>query len=158
MKRATGKTAMRVQAVLGDGFEVLEFETSTATSDQAAAAIGCDVAQIAKSLVFQEKDSAAAVMVIASGVNRVDEKKLRDLIGEKVLRPDADFVRQATGYAIGGVSPVGHATEMRIFLDEDLKSYPEIWAAAGAPNAVFRLTPDDLERLTGGRYADLAKR
>lgn len=158
MKRATGKTALRVQEVLGDGFEVLEFETSTATSDAAAAAIGCDVAQIAKSVVFQGKDSEQAIMVIASGINRVDEKKLKGVVGEKVRRPDADFVRQATGYAIGGVSPVGHATEMRIFLDEDLKAYPEIWAAAGAPNAVFRLTPDDLERLTGGRYMDLAKR
>ncbi|MDW3205936.1 MAG: YbaK/EbsC family protein [Alphaproteobacteria bacterium] len=158
MKRATGKTAMRVQAVLGDAFEVLEFETSTATSDQAAAAIGCEVAQIAKSLVFQGKGSGDAIMVIASGINRVDEKKLKDLVGEKIRRPDADFVREVTGYAIGGVSPVGHATAMRIYLDEDLKAYSEIWAAAGAPNAVFRLTPDDLARLTGGEYADLAKR
>ena len=148
----------RVRAALqaaGLSAEIKEFDASTRTSADAAAAIGCAVAQIAKSLVFRTKDTNRAVLVIASGINRVDEKKLAALLGEKIGKADADFVRTETGFAIGGVAPVGHAGKVALFIDQDLAQYAEIWAAAGAPNAVFRLTPDDLVRITGGRCADL---
>lgn len=157
MKPATAPSALKVQAALGDGFQVVEFDASTRTSEDAAAAIGCRVAEIAKSLVFKAA-SGRPVLVIASGTNRVDEKKVRALIGEKVGRADADFVRAATGYAIGGVPPIAHATAPVVLIDADLETFATIWAAAGTPNAVFRLTPADLVRLTGGQVADIAKR
>lgn len=156
MKPATAPAAQRVQQILGTGFAVVEFEASTKTSADAAAAIGCTVAQIAKSLVFRAGDRP--VLVVASGTNRVDEKKVGALLGEAIGRADADFVREKTGYAIGGVAPVGHAVPPAVLLDADLRQYETIWAAAGTPNAVFRLTPADLETLTGGRFVDIAKR
>ncbi|HEU0058234.1 MAG TPA: YbaK/EbsC family protein [Hyphomicrobiaceae bacterium] len=137
-------------ARLGLATEIREFDASTRTSADAAAAIGCTVAQIAKSVIFRAKTAGQPVLVIASGVNRVDEKKLEAAIGDKIGRADADFVRAATGFAIGGVAPVGHTGPVRIFIDQDLNQYDEIWAAAGSPNAVFRLTPADLQRVTGG--------
>jgi prolyl-tRNA editing enzyme YbaK/EbsC (Cys-tRNA(Pro) deacylase) len=157
MKPATAPSALKVQAALGDGFQVVEFDASTRTSEDAAAAIGCTVAEIAKSLVFKAA-SGRPVLVIASGTNRVDEKKVRALLGEKIARADADFVREATGYAIGGVPPLAHATAPVVLIDGDLETFETIWAAAGTPNAVFRLTPADLVRLTGGQVADVAKR
>jgi prolyl-tRNA editing enzyme YbaK/EbsC (Cys-tRNA(Pro) deacylase) len=157
MKPATAPSALKVQAALGDGFQVVEFDASTRTSEDAAAAIGCTVAEIAKSLVFKAA-SGRPVLVIASGTNRVDEKKVRALLGEKIARADADFVREATGYAIGGVPPLAHATAPVVLIDGDLEAFATIWAAAGTPNAVFRLTPADLVRLTGGQVADVAKR
>ena len=157
MKPATAPSALKVQAALGDGFQVVEFDASTRTSEDAAAAIGCTVAEIAKSLVFKAA-SGRPVLVIASGTNRVDEKKVRALLGEKIARADADFVREATGYAIGGVPPLAHATAPVVLIDGDLEAFETIWAAAGTPNAVFRLTPADLVRLTGGQVADVAKR
>ena len=156
MKPTTASAARRVQEILGSGFAVVEFETSTKTSADAAAAIGCSVAQIAKSLVFRAGDRP--VLVVASGTNRVDEKKVSALLGEAIGRADADFVREKTGYAIGGVAPVGHAVPPAVLLDADLQQYDVIWAAAGTPNAVFRLTAVDLERLTGGRFVEVAKR
>ncbi len=134
---------------------MLEFEASTRTSKDAAAALGCSVAEIAKSLIFKAADGRP-VLVIASGVNRVDEARLRDLLGQAIGRADAEFVRNATGFAIGGVPPVGHALKPIVVIDRDLLQFAEIWAAAGTPNAVFRLTPEDLARLTGGRIADIA--
>ena len=157
MKPATAPSALRVQAALGPAFEVVEFEASTRTSADAAAAIGCTVAEIAKSLVFRSA-SGGPVLVIASGVNRVDEKKVRALLGEKIERAEADFVREATGFAIGGVPPLGHATPPTVLIDSDLERFPSVWAAAGTPNAVFKITPPDLIRLTQGRVADVAKR
>jgi prolyl-tRNA editing enzyme YbaK/EbsC (Cys-tRNA(Pro) deacylase) len=154
MKPATGAAARRVQDILGPGFAVVEFEASTKTSADAAAAIGCTVARIAKSLVFRAGDKP--VLVVASGTNRVDEKKVGALLGQVIGRADADFVREKTGYAIGGVPPVGHAVPPAILLDSDLRQYETIWAAAGAPNAVFRLTPAELERLTGGHFVEIA--
>lgn len=135
--------------------EIREFDASTRTSADAAAAIGCTQAQIAKSLVFKAKDSGKAVLVIASGVNRVDERKLAALLGEPIAKADADFVRAETGFAIGGVAPVGHTGDVTLLIDADLQQFQEIWAAAGAPNAVFRLTPGDLVRVTGARVADV---
>jgi Cys-tRNA(Pro) deacylase len=157
MKPATAPSALKVQAVLGPQFQVLEFEVSTRTSQDAAAAIGCKVAEIAKSLIFKSAQGRA-VLVIASGVNRVDEKKVRALLGSKIGRADADFVRDSTGYAIGGVPPVGHATPPIVLIDEDLQRFPVVWAAAGTPNAVFKIAPADLIRLTQGQVADIARR
>ena len=152
--------AARVQQLLsGMGLEtqVLEFAETTKTSADAAQQIGCSVAQIAKSLIFRAKQSNRPVLVIASGVNRVDEKALESLLGEKIGKADADFVRDKTGYAIGGVAPIGHASPPVTFIDEDLLKLETIWAAAGTPFAVFRLTPADLVRLTGGQVAKTAQ-
>ncbi len=156
MKPATNSTALRVQAVLGDGFEILEFEAGTRTAADAAAAIGCTVAQIAKSLVFRGRTSGRPVLVVASGINRVDEAKVAACLGEPIGRADAAFVRERTGFAIGGVPPVGHAEPPLTVIDADLGAFDEIWAAGGTPNAVFRLTFQDLVRLTGGTVADVA--
>ena len=153
MKPAEAPSALKVQAALGDRFEVLEFDASTRTAADAAAAIGCEVAEIAKSLIFHGQTSGRAVMIIASGVDRVDEKKAAAAVGEPIARADAEFVREATGFAIGGVPPLGHAAPLATLMDEDLMQYATIWAAAGTPNAVFRLTPGQLVELTGGRVA-----
>ena len=153
-----GPSVRRVQEVLaaaGGGHTVVALAQSARTSAEAASAVGCRVDQIAKSLVFRGEQSQRPVLVIASGINRVDERKVAALIAEPVGRADADFVRQRTGFAIGGVAPVAHAEPLTILIDEDLLRWPEIWAAAGHPNTVFRLTPDDLVRLTGGRVAEV---
>jgi prolyl-tRNA editing enzyme YbaK/EbsC (Cys-tRNA(Pro) deacylase) len=157
MKPATQPSALRVQAFLGDGFRVLEFDASTKTAADAAAAVGCNVAQIAKSIIFRAEKRDCTVLVITSGTNRVDEKKLAALLGEAPVRADADFVRERTGFAIGGVPPVAHATPGVIFIDEDLQRYATLWAAGGTPNAVFELTFADLVRLTGGTVANVAR-
>jgi prolyl-tRNA editing enzyme YbaK/EbsC (Cys-tRNA(Pro) deacylase) len=148
----------RVRAALraaGSVSEIVQFATTTRTAADAAAAIGCTVAQIAKSLVFRSV-SGEPVLVIASGVNRVDEAKVAAALGEPIGKADAGFVRERTGFAIGGVAPLGHATKLRIFIDRDLLGYEQIWAAAGHPNAVFRLTPAELQRLTGGTVITVA--
>lgn len=157
MKPATAPSALKVQATLGERFEVLEFDASTRTAEDAAAAIGCTVAQIAKSLVFRA-ESGRPVLVVASGAHRVDEKQIAARVGEPIARADADFVREATGFAIGGVPPIGHATAPIVLVDEALMAFGEIWAAAGTPNAVFRLTPGDLVTLTAGDVAAVARR
>src|SRR5580698_146600 len=153
MKPASAPSALKVQAVLGEDYEVLEFDAGTRTAADAAAAVGCTVAEIAKSLLFRAKESGRPVLVVASGVNRVDEKKVAALIGEKISRADADFVREKTGFAIGGVPPVGHAATPVTLIDEDLMKFTTIWAAAGTPNAVFQLKPAALVELTGGQVA-----
>jgi prolyl-tRNA editing enzyme YbaK/EbsC (Cys-tRNA(Pro) deacylase) len=157
MKPATAASALKVQAALGPGYQVLEFDASTRTAAEAAAAIGCTVAEIAKSLVFRAEPSGRAVLAIASGANRVDERKLAALLGERLARADADFVREKTGFAIGGVPPLGHAGPLPTFVDEALDAFADVWAAAGTPNAVFRVTPADLLRLTGGTKASFAR-
>jgi prolyl-tRNA editing enzyme YbaK/EbsC (Cys-tRNA(Pro) deacylase) len=151
-------SAQKVQdalAALGLTLEVKEFPQTTRTSAEAAVAIGCQVAQIAKSLVFKGKQSGRAILVIASGVNRVNEKAIAELVGEPIERPDADFVRAKTGFVIGGVPPLGHVEPLETLIDEDLLQFDDIWAAAGTPNAVFRLTPDDLLRMANGRVVKL---
>lgn len=148
--------AARVQAALdalGLGRTVLELPVEARTSQQAADAVGVGVAQIAKSLVFTV--DGAPVMVVASGINRVDEGKLGRLAGGQVRRADADTVKRATGYAIGGVPPLGHETALPIWVDEDLLRLELIYAAAGVPECVFPLTPAELLRATGGQVADL---
>lgn len=158
MKPATAASALKVQNALGPDFSVVEFEATTKTAEDAARAIGCAVAEIAKSLVFRGKTSGAAILVIASGAARVDERKVAAILGEAIARADPDFVREATGFAIGGVPPVGMAVQPLTLIDEDLLGFATIWAAGGTPNAVFRLAPADLMRLTGGRVADIARR
>ena len=151
------ESAKRVQEALaarGCAFEVREFPAGTRTSAEAAA-IGCAIGQIAKSLVFRARESGRPVLVIASGANRVDEVAVGTLLGEKIGRADADFVRAATGFAIGGVPPLGHREAPVTLIDRDLLAFQEIWAAAGTPNAVFRLKPEDLAAMTGGRIADV---
>jgi prolyl-tRNA editing enzyme YbaK/EbsC (Cys-tRNA(Pro) deacylase) len=157
MNPAAAPSALKIQAILGPRFSVLEFDASTRTSAEAAAAIGCEVAQIAKSLLFKGA-SGGPVLVIASGSNRVDEKRVAALLGEKIFRADADFVREATGFAIGGVPPVGHLKPPVTLIDEDLFQFETIWAAAGTPNAVFKLTAAELVELTGGRVASVAQK
>ena len=135
---------------------MLEFEASTRTAADAAEAIGCTVPQIAKSLLFVASESGRPVLVIASGSVRVDEAKVSRLLGEKIERADAAFVREKTGFAIGGVPPVAHRIQPVVFIDRTLLDHETIWAAAGTPNAVFRLGPGDLVRLSGGDVADIA--
>ena len=158
MKPAESPSALKVQTALGERFQVMEFDASTRTAADAAAAIGCEVAEIAKSLIFRGVDSGRAILIIASGVDRVDEKKAAATVGEPIARADADFVREATGFAIGGVPPVGHKTQPIVLIEERLMGFAEIWAAAGTPNAVFCLTPSDLVQLTGGRTVAVARR
>jgi prolyl-tRNA editing enzyme YbaK/EbsC (Cys-tRNA(Pro) deacylase) len=157
MKPASHPDALRVQAALGLRFQVVEFEQSTKTSADAASAVGCTVAQIAKSIMLKTVKGQKPILVIASGANRVDEKKVSAALGEKVKSADADFVLAYAGVAPGGVPPVGHKVKPVIVLDQDLKNYDVIWAAAGTPNAVFQLTWKDLLEITGGTPADIAK-
>jgi prolyl-tRNA editing enzyme YbaK/EbsC (Cys-tRNA(Pro) deacylase) len=148
---SSAKKVQEVLKVLGLELQVVELQETTRTSADAARAVGCEVGQIAKSLVFRGQRTQRPILVIASGSNRVNEKRVGELISEPLGKADADFVRQKTGFVIGGVPPVGHAEKLEVFIDEDLLRYSEIWAAAGTPNAVFRLTPSDLVRMTEGR-------
>lgn len=151
-------SAQRVQdalAAYGVDLRVVEMPQSTRSAADAAAALGCAVAQIAKSLIFRGKSSDRALLVIACGINRVDERKVAGLVNETIGKADAEFVRQRTGFVIGGVPPVGHSEALTTLIDADLLAFDEIWAAAGTPNAVFRLRPADLIAITGGRVADV---
>ena len=141
---------------LGLDITIKEFEATTRTAQDAANAIGCSVAQIVKSLLFVV--DGQPTMVLVSGENRLDEKKLAALCGvgrKKVKRADAEIAREATGFAIGGVPPFGHNTPLPTYIDEDFLQFDVIWAAAGTPNAVFAITPQDLVRVTDGTVADL---
>ncbi len=155
MKPAASEGAKRIQAILGSGYQVVAFEESTHSSAEAAAAIGCAVAQIAKSMLYRTADGRG-VLVVASGANRVDEKKVAALLGQKIARATPAFVAES-GFVPGGVAPIGHTVPPVTFLDRDLLAHDTIWAAAGSPNAIFRLTPEDLRRLTGADFADVAK-
>ena len=154
MRSAQHPTALWVQQLLGSSYAVLEFDQPTHSATQAAAAIGCTIAQIAKSLVFMGPHNRP-VLVIASGANRVDEEKLATLVGGTICRADADFVKKNTGFSIGGVPPVGHKLSPEVILDADLQIFDEIWAAGGTPNTVFKLAPDQLKDLTHADYRDI---
>jgi prolyl-tRNA editing enzyme YbaK/EbsC (Cys-tRNA(Pro) deacylase) len=152
----SGSSVERVRAALlaaGHPDTITEFPEGTRTAADAAAAVGCTVAQIAKSIVFRA--GARAVVVIASGANRVDAAKVSEAIGEKVRRADADWVREATGFAIGGVSPLGYVAPPILLFDRDLLALDPIWAAAGSPAHVFRTDPATLARVTGAVVADI---
>lgn len=157
MRASAHPQALRVQAALGLSFTVAEFDESTHTAEEAAAAIGCALAQIAKSIIFRSA-SGKAVLVIASGINRVDEKKIRALLGEKIERANPAFVLEMTGFEVGGVPPLAHAQPCTVYLDEDLKAYPTLWAAGGTPNAVFEIGFAELVAKAGATVADVAKR
>jgi prolyl-tRNA editing enzyme YbaK/EbsC (Cys-tRNA(Pro) deacylase) len=130
---------------------VVELPASTRTAQEAADAVGCTVGQIVKSLVFRGARTDTPILVLASGANRVHEGRLAELAGEPIAKADAAFVRMHTGFAIGGVAPLGHPAPLNTFVDADLLQHAEIWAAAGTPNAVFALTPADLQTMTGGK-------
>ncbi len=149
-------TAQKVQDLLaarGVECTVIEFAESTRTAQEAADRAGCQLGQITKSLIFKGTQSGKPILVLTSGANRVNEKLISTYAGEPIGRADADFVRSVTGFAIGGVPPLGHAQPMETYLDEDLLQYPTIWAAAGTPNAIFELTPKALLEITSARVA-----
>lgn len=150
---SSAKKVQRALEALGMQLNVLELPDSTRTAVDAAEAIGCQVGQIVKSLVFKTLETQRPILVAASGPNRVDVEKIGALVGEPIGKADADFVRQHTGFAIGGVPPVGHDEPLQTFIDQDLLEYDQIWAAAGTPHAVFRLSPEELVSMTGGRVA-----
>lgn len=153
MAEKLSASAQKVQDALsayGLEFQVVELPASTRTAQEAAAAIGCTVEQIVKSLVFCTKQTRTPILVLASGPNRVNEKAIGKIVGEPIEKAPADFVREVTGFAIGGVPPVGHKEPISTYIDQDLLQYEQLWAAAGTPNAVFCLRPADLEHLTCG--------
>lgn len=154
MSNPLSPSAGKVQDILkslGLSSQVTEMSATTRSAEDAARAVGCEVGQIAKSLVFKGASSYRAVLVVTSGANRVNESALAELVAEPILKADAEFVRQTTGFAIGGVPPVGHLHPLMVLIDEDLFRYTDIWAAAGTPRAVFKLTPQELQVITGGR-------
>jgi prolyl-tRNA editing enzyme YbaK/EbsC (Cys-tRNA(Pro) deacylase) len=149
----------RVVAALGahglEHLQVREFSERTATAADAAAAINTTVGRIVKSLIFMAGEQP--ILVLASGPNRVDVEKVARIVGQPISRATADQVRQATGFAIGGVAPVGLLQPLATYVDRDLLQYDAVWAAAGTPNAVFCIPPDDLVRITGGVVDDVAQ-
>lgn len=154
MTQPLSPSAQKVQAALralGYAYAVQESQQTTRTAAEAAALVGCDVGQIAKSLIFRASESGRGVLVITSGANRVNERAIAAALGEPIAKADAEFVRNQTGFAIGGVPPIGHREQLMIFIDHDLLQYATIWAAAGTPNSLFQLTPSDLVKMTGGR-------
>lgn len=156
MIKPLSPSAQKVQDTLhalGYPYRVIEAQAPTKTAQQAADFARCELGQIVKSLIFKGQESGQPILVLTSGANRVDESRLSELVGEPVERADPDLVRQSTGFAIGGVPPIGHTRRMKTLIDEDLLQYVTIWAAAGTPNAIFELTPDALLNMTGGRVA-----
>lgn len=152
----SGSSVERVRAALlaaGHEDTIQAFPDGTRSAADAAAAVGCDVAQIAKSIVFRA--GPRAVLVIASGANRVDMAKVAAAIGQPLKRADGNWVRDATGFAIGGVSPIGHHSPPLILVDQDLMALDPLWAAAGSPMHVFRTSADALLRLTGARAVEV---
>ena len=147
-------SAQKIQDLLnslGYNFTVIEHVESTRTAQEAADRAGCELGQIVKSLIFKGKTSNKPILVLTSGANRVDEKRIREYAGENIGKADADFVRAATGFAIGGVPPLGHVQKMETYIDEDFLQYQTIWAAAGTPNAIFELPTDVLQKITDGK-------
>ena len=153
MSEKLKSSALRVQEALqsyGLTCEVVQMQDTTRSAEDAARAVGCEVGQIVKSLIFEGKQSHQPVLVVTSGANRVNEKIIGQKLAESIKMANPEFVREMTGFAIGGVPPIGHRHALKIFIDEDLLQYEEIWAAAGTPHAVFKLTPEDLKTITKG--------
>ena len=159
MNQKLTKSARSIQEALnkaGLKCKVLELPSSTRTVNDAATSIGCDVSQIVKSLIFKTKNTAQPVLVLASGPNRVNEKQIELYIGEGIIKADAHFTRNITGFAIGGIPPIGHKTPIDlIYIDQDLIALDEVWAAAGTPNAVFCIKSSDLLQITNGNAISL---
>jgi prolyl-tRNA editing enzyme YbaK/EbsC (Cys-tRNA(Pro) deacylase) len=147
-------SAQKIQNLLlslGYNYTVIEHIESTRTAQEAADRAGCELGQIVKSLIFKGKQSGKPILVLTSGANRVDEKRIREYAGEGIGKADADFVRAVTGYAIGGVPPLGHTQKMETYLDEDFLQFETVWAAAGNPNAIFELPSADLVKITDAK-------
>jgi prolyl-tRNA editing enzyme YbaK/EbsC (Cys-tRNA(Pro) deacylase) len=160
MEASLSDSAQRVQEFMsarGFAFDVRELPGSTRTAQEAADSIGCQVARIAKSLVFRDQETDLPILVIASGSNRVDTAKIESATGLKLGKADGRYVKERVGFAIGGIPPAGHREPLQTLLDVGLKEYATIWAAAGTPCAVFQLNPADLERLTGGIWLELSE-
>src|SRR4051794_3405151 len=156
--KALSPSAQRVQDALdaaGVIASIVEYDVPARTSAEAAAVLGCAVAQIAKSLVFRAA-SGAPVLVVASGANRVDEAKVSAIVGEHIGRADAAFVRECTGFAIGGIPPLGHARALTALIDRELLRFDTVYAAGGTPHAMFPMSSADLVRVVGGTVADVA--
>jgi len=147
-------SAQKIQNILrglGFDYKVIEFTESTRTAQEAADRVGCHLGQIVKSLIFKGRSTNKGILVLTSGLNRVDENKISRYAGESIGRADPEFVRTVTGFSIGGVPPVGHAQPLETYIDEDLLQYTDVWAAAGTPNAVFQMPSSDLVRITNGK-------
>lgn len=158
MAEILGKSALKIQEELNKynlSLKVVTMQDSTRTCVEAANTIGCEVGQIVKSLVFRGKTSGTPVLIVASGDNHINEKKMKEYLGEAVTRPDANYVQETTGFAIGGIPPVGHTTKMPCFIDADLFRFKEVWAAAGTPFDVFCLTPVQLATITQGKIINV---
>lgn len=157
--RSLSKSAENVQRALSEKglkFEVLELKASTRTANDAARTIGCQVGQIVKSLLFRTKETERAILLLVSGKNRVNEEAIQRYIGEKIIKADANFTREITGFAIGGIPPLGHNNPISlVYIDEELLQYETLWAAAGTPFAVFSLPAKDLQKVTGGMILSL---
>jgi len=154
MNTPLSSSAQKIQDLLnslGYRYTVIEHAESTRTAQEAADRAGCDLGQIVKSLIFRGKTTNKPILVLTSGANRVDEKLISQYAGESIGRADADFVRAVTGFAIGGIPPIGHLEKMETYLDEDFLQYSMIWAAAGTPNAIFELKTEDLQKMTNGK-------
>ncbi|MGE0206239.1 MAG: YbaK/EbsC family protein [Candidatus Babeliales bacterium] len=151
MNQLQAKSAIAVQKVLDEKgliCKVVELSSSTRTAQDAAASIGCNVGQIVKSLIFKTQLTNKPVLILASGPNKVDEKVIEKHVGEKIIKADADFTRDITGFAIGGIPPIGHKQAIEfIFMDKDLLTFNDVWAAAGTPRAVFNVSSQDLAKL-----------
>ena len=128
--------------------EILTFDESTKTASDAAKAINCEIGQIVKSLIFKTEDSQKPILILTSGVNKVNEKKAAKLIAEKIVKADADFVKNMTGFPIGGVPPIGHKNNIKVYMDKDLLNYNYVWAAAGTLNSVFKISTQILIQIT----------
>ncbi|CZF83281.1 Cys-tRNA(Pro)/Cys-tRNA(Cys) deacylase YbaK [Grimontia celer] len=160
MENALKPASQRVQTFLserGKALKVKQMPASTRTASEAAEAIGCTVGQIAKSLIFEDKASGNPVLIVASGTNMVSMDKVKVNAGLDLKKSNADFVREQVGFAIGGVPPIAHKQNVITLLDADLKQFEVIWAAAGTPNSVFELTPQDLDDLTQGRWVEISQ-
>ncbi|MEQ6248508.1 YbaK/EbsC family protein [Sulfitobacter sp. HNIBRBA3233] len=149
-----GKSVKRVQEaakVLGLGIEIVTLDRNTRTAEEAAEACDCDVGQIAKSMIFEGARSGSLVLVLVSGAHRLDMSHAAEIFGEELVRADPSRVRRDTGFAIGGVAPIGHLCELPVWMDTALLDFGTVWAAGGAPNTVFEVAPQDLRNATGAR-------
>ena len=155
---ALSSSAQKVQDALvamGSTAIVVEHENPARTAAEAALLLRCDIAQIAKSIIFKSASTGQSVLVIASGANRVDEKKVATILGDKLAKADAAFVREQTGFAIGGVPPIAHIYPGAILLDEDLLKFDQVFPAGGTPHAMFAIDPNELLRISGAQAADI---
>jgi prolyl-tRNA editing enzyme YbaK/EbsC (Cys-tRNA(Pro) deacylase) len=149
------QTVQKILQDIGHFHEIVTLPDDAHTAQAAAEAIGCSVAQIAKSIIFRLEPSSEALLVVASGINRVNEEKVEHTVGKKLVKANANFVKKHTGFSIGGVSPIGHSNPIKIMIDKDLLQYETIWAAAGHPKTVFPMTPEELVQMTNGTVAEI---